>query len=135
MKKKNSAHDVKSALDAFKGVEKRYNLAVFRVLSIYGPLSHKKMLPKVRRQPKCEGIREGSLYKRLGKLANRGYVYERPPSKGSRDKNYELSDKARLALISKDVTLQGLIDEADEADLKALLAVVSRILSKRNLTK
>ena len=117
-------------LEAFKGIEKRYNFAIFTVLSISGPLPPQKIHSQVKKQPGCDGIREGSLYKRLHSLVLSGYLNERPPNEGSRAKRYELSDKALLALIFREVAPQELIDQADDIEAKFLMAIILKILSK-----
>ena len=124
-----------SGLDVFKGQERRLNLAIFLVLSLSGPLPALKIYKQIIAQKKLSGTHQGSLYKRLDNLAEEGYLRILPPQPGSKAKNYELTNKAYLAMVLDDVSKQELVDKANELDSAILVFEVLKIIQNNTTVK
>lgn len=119
----------RSRLDVFKGQERRLNLAIFLVLSLSWPLPALQIYKQIIAQKKLSGTHQGSLYKRLDDLAEEGYLRILPPQPGSKAKNYELTNKAYLAMVLEEVSQQELVDKANEVDSAILVFEVLKIIA------
>lgn len=116
-------------LSIFKGREAKLNRAIIEILTLQGSLT----IPELRKQiAKRKGLEEtyyASLFKRVRRLEETGYVRAIVKAEESRTQAYEVRPKAVLAIFLDAYSLQQILDKAnDRQAARALLVLLDVIL-------
>jgi len=105
-------------LSIFKGHKARLNEAIFHILALKGPLTIYDVHKQLKAQRGLTHIRYASVNKRVRSLEELGYVKRMGVKKTKAGFNasiYQLSARARLAMLLNSISLDDLLTRVDEA--------------------
>ena len=103
-------------LSIFKGREAKLNYAVFQVLSQKGPQTTWEVFKQFKKQKDMAHLTYSVLIRRVKALQESDYlmkVGERKTRLGSETALYQLTPRAELAMVLKQINLDKFIKEAD----------------------
>ena len=112
-------------LSAFKHRGAKLNRAIFKILAVEGPLTAYQVYKHIRERKEFEGKYYSVVNRRIRKLREKGYlkkVGETMTKAGFQASLYELTAKAYLALLLKNLNFETLLERINEQTALALIA-------------
>ena len=120
-------------LSAFKYRGAELNRAIFEILAIKGPLTAYQVYKHIRKRKEFEGKYYSVVNRRIRKLREQGYlkkVGETLTKAGFQASLYELTAKAYLALLLKNLNFETLLERINEKITLVLIAELMRMKLK-----
>ena len=117
-------------LSAFKYRSAELNRAIFEILAIKGPLTAYQIYKHIRERREFEGKHYSVINRRIRKLREQGYlkkVGETRTKAGFEASLYELTAKAYLALLLKNLNFETLLERINEQTALALIAELMNV--------
>ena len=117
-------------LSAFKHRGAKLNRAIFQILAIKGPLTAYQVYKHIRERKEFEGKHYSVINRRIRKLQGQGYlkiVGETRTKAGFQASLYELTAKAYLALLLKNINFETLLERINEQTALALIAELVKL--------
>jgi hypothetical protein len=123
--------DKGSRVSVFKGRTRSLTKAIFWTLALKGPCTIYDIRKAVRAKKRLRYTRYSVVLRRVKTLLKRGYLEKvgtRRTKAGFEAPLYQLTTRAYLAIMVRQVNLYHLIEEADEDTVLAVLGFLSSIL-------
>jgi hypothetical protein len=120
-----------SELSVFKGREARLNRAIFKILALKGPQSTNSLYKNVKKLRGFSRKHYGNVNKRVRALEELGYVKAADIQnlKGrTQAVVYELETKAYLALFLDTISLETMLNRANEETATKILATIAELI-------
>ena len=117
-------------LSAFKYRGAKLNRAIFEILAVEGPLTAYQVYKHIRKRKEFEGKYYSVVNRRIRKLREQGYlkkVGETRTKAGFHAPLYELTAKAYLALLLKNIDFEMLLERINEKTALALIAELMNV--------
>ena len=117
-------------LSAFKHRGAKLNRAIFEILAIKGPLTAYQVYKHIRERREFEGKYYSVVNKRIRKLREQGYlkkVGKIRTKAGFQASLYELTAKAYLALLLKNLNFETLLERINEKTALTLIAELVKL--------
>ena len=117
-------------LSAFKRRGAELNRAIFEILAVEGPLTAYQVYKHIRKRKEFEGKYYSVVNRRIRKLREQGYLKkagETMTKAGFQASLYELTAKAHLALLLKNINFETLLERINEQTALALIAELMKM--------
>ena len=122
-------------LDVFSGRAGRANAAIFDSLARESPQTTKQLLKKITKYECLEETYYASLTKRLHILTETGLIEEIKPNKKGALASYRLREKAILAMVLEENSVQVIFNQATNKEAAhILLAFLNVLLREKDVT-
>lgn len=121
----------RSELSVFKGREAMLNRAIFKILALKGPQSTNSLYKNVKKLRGFSSKHYGNVNKRVRALEELGYVKAADIQnlKGrTKAVIYKLETKAYLALTLASISLETMLNRANEESATKILAAIAELL-------
>ena len=125
----------KPKLSVFTGREAKLNRAIFKVLAKEGILTVYEICKKVRTHKSLKYTKYSVINRRVRNLVDLEYIEtagERETQAGFKAQQYQLTQRAYLAIAFEALDFNTLIQSADETELTILLVDILSILKNYN---
>ena len=120
-------------LSAFKHRGAKLNRAIFEILAVEGPLTAYQVYKHIRKRKEFEGKYYSVVNRRIRELREQGYLKKAGETRtkaGFQASLYELTAKAYLALLLKNINFETLLERINEKTALALIAELMRMKLK-----
>ena len=117
-------------LSAFKHRGAKLNRAIFQILAIKGPLTAYQVYKHIRERREFEEKHYSVINRRIRKLQVQGYLKKVGKTRtkaGFQAPLYELTAKAYLALLLKNLNFETLLERINEQTALALIAELMKM--------
>ena len=117
-------------LSAFKYRGAKLNGAIFEILAVEGPLTAYQVYKHIRERKEFEGKHYSVVNRRIRELQGQGYlkiVGETRTKAGFQASLYELTAKAYLALLLKNLNFETLLERINEQTALVLIAELMKM--------
>ena len=121
-------------LSAFKYRSAELNRAIFEILAIKGPLTAYQVYKHIRKRKEFEGKYYSVVNRRIRELREQGYLKKAGETRtkaGFQASLYELTAKAYLALLLKNINFETLLERINE---KTALALIAELVKMKGMS-